>query len=83
MRKMRNIESDSVLIVSEHIILQNYWEYYIASEDTNDPNVKFAYVMGDENELGYIYMPEIVPYILTRTKNLNEVMPATNYKWID
>jgi hypothetical protein len=39
--------------------------------------------MGFENELGYVYLPEISPYIMTRTKNLNEVMPATGYEWID
>ena len=83
MRKMRNKDTGSVLTVTEHLITKNFWEYYLTNEETDDEMVKFGFVMGFENELGYVYLPEISPYIMTRTKNLNEVMPATGYEWID
>ncbi len=83
MRQMRNKSTGSVLTVTEHIITKNFWEYYLTNEETDDPMVKFGFVMGFENELGYIYIPEISPYILTRTNNLTEVMPATGYEWIN
>jgi hypothetical protein len=83
MRQMRNKSTGSVLTVTEHIITKNFWEYYLTNEETDDPMVKFGFVMGFENELGYIYIPEISPYIMTRTNNLTEVMPATGYEWIN
>ena len=83
MRKMRNQETGAILTVTEHLITKNFWEYYLTNEETDDELVKFGFVMGFENELGYVYLPEISPYIMTRTKNLNEVMPATGYEWID
>jgi hypothetical protein len=83
MRQMRNKSTGSVLTVTEHIITKNFWEYYLTNEETDDPMVKFGFVMGFENELGYIYIPEISPYVLTRTNNLTEVMPATGYEWVE
>jgi hypothetical protein len=83
MRKMKSLTSDHVLEVSEHIITKNFWEYYLTNEETDDPEVKFGYVMGFEDELGYVYLPEIKPYIMTKTKELTSIMPARGYKWID
>lgn len=83
MRKMKHKESGTVLTVSEHLMTKNFWEYYLTDEDTDDPLVKFGFVMGFENELGYIYLPEITPYIISRTKKLTDVMPADGYEWID
>jgi hypothetical protein len=83
MRQMKNNETGSILTISEHIIVRNFWEYYISTEETNDPLVKFAYVMGDYNELGYVYMPEIKDYIMTRTNDLKDIMPAEGYSWVD
>jgi hypothetical protein len=83
MRKMKSVTSGDVLEISEHIITQNFWEYYITNEETDDPNVKFGFVMGFEDELGYIYLPEIKPYVMTKTKDLESIMPARGYTWID
>jgi hypothetical protein len=83
MRKMKSVTSNDVLEINEHIILRNFWEYYIINEETNDADVKLGYVMGFENEIGYVYMPEIKPYVLTRTNDLKNVMPASGYEWID
>lgn len=74
-------KSKNTLKVVEHIILRNMWEYYVIDAPTNTDEVKLCYVMGFENELGDVYIPEIQPYIVSRTKKLNEVMPPPNYNW--
>ena len=76
------IKGDLKLEIVEHIILKNYWEYYILKDDeyaTED--IKAAVVMGDSIELGDVSLAEIKPYIKTRTSNLSEIMPAAGYKW--
>lgn len=83
MRKMQKIDSKTILEVKEHIILKNFWEYYVLESDTNTDDIKLCLVLGDENEIGDVYIPEIKPYIISKTKNLSEVMPAPNYNWID
>lgn len=67
--------------VIEHIILKNFWEYYVLKAHTNRKNVKLCFVLGDENEMGDVDMNEIAPYIISRTTNLEEVMPATGWRW--
>ena len=84
MRKMT--KGNLKLDVVEHIILQNMWEYYIlADEDGDDPDsdIKYALVMGFEDEIGAVSMSEIKPHILTRTTELSTIFPATNYQWAD
>lgn len=87
MRKMRYLgrpgEMTTTINVVEHVILKNLWEYYITDEPCDNPDVVFALVMGDETELGDVYMPEIKPYIITRTKNLNDVFPASGWQWVE
>ena len=68
----------------EHIILKNMWEYYIlADEDGDEPDseIKYALVMGFEDEIGSVSMSEIKPYIVSRITDLSDIMPATGYKW--
>lgn len=84
MRKMKRINSnDEPLEVIEHIILKNFWEYYVINNSENTDDIKLCYVLGFENEMGDVYIPEIKPYIISKTKQLNDVMPAPNYEWID
>ena len=76
------IKGDLKLEIVEHIILKNYWEYYILKDDeyaTED--IKAALVMGDATELGDVSLAEMEPYIKSRTSNLSEIMPAAGYKW--
>jgi hypothetical protein len=75
-------KGDLKLEIVEHIILKNYWEYYILKDDeyaTED--IKAAVVMGDSTEIGDVSLSEMEPYIKTRTSNLSEIMPAAGYKW--
>ena len=81
--KPRNIipnEGGDSFTVHQHIILKNFWEYYLG--ETKD-GVAFGYVMGFENEWGSVYMPEIEPYILSKTTGscLNDIMPPEGYYW--
>ena len=80
-RKGSSTESN----VLEHIILKNFWEYYILEDEyyDNADDIQFAFVMGFENEFGDISRKEIDPYIVSKTRNLNEVMPPEGFVWVN
>ena len=59
MRHMTNEHGNTIKVV-EHIILRNYWEYYIV-EAADEDGIVFALVVGDYTELGYVSMDEIMP----------------------
>ena len=84
--KPRNIihnEGGEPFTVHQHIILKNFWEYYLGETDKN--GVAFGYVMGIENEWGSVYLPEIEPYIIGRARenDLWHIMPPEGYYWED
>ena len=87
MNKTRNIlnrddeDSSEPFAVAQHIILRNYWEYYLEEADEN--GIAFGYVMGFENEWGDVSMDEIKPYIISiaRGKELDYIMPPFEYYW--
>ena len=78
MRQMRD-EHGTTVDVIEHIILGNYWEYYIL-EAADEDGIAFALVVGDYTEMGSVSMDEIAPYIVSRTANL-DIMPAPEWSW--
>lgn len=80
---MRQMKSNygSTIAVKQHIILRNGWEYYV-TELPDEDGIFFALVYGDETELGSVSLNEIKPYIIARTNNLAEVMPAPNWTWV-
>ena len=83
MRKM--VKGNLKLNVVEHIILRNMWEYFVLANEPDthaaDPDIVYALVMGFENEIGTVSLSEIKPYIISRTSNLEEIMPADGYQW--
>ena len=83
MRKMT--KGNLKLDVVEHIILRNMWEYYVLADEPDthapDPDIVYALVMGDYDEIGTVSLSEIKSHIFSRTTDLNEIMPATGYKW--
>ena len=85
MRKMigESMGEQGSINVIEHIMLKNLWEYYIIDdpEDVNPEGYATALVMGFETEVGSVYIPEIEPYIISRTTQLHDLMPAPNWKW--
>ena len=79
-------EHGTTVKVIEHIILCNYWEYYILDTNgySNDSDIRFALVVGDYTEMGSVSMDEIAPYIISRTTNLDNVMPPyLGWTWYD
>ena len=92
-RKMQELgqyngEKGQTIKVVEHIILQNLWEIYVIESENEEENAAleegelFTLTVGMATEMGYQYESEIEPYILSRTKNLHEVLPAPNWKWV-
>lgn len=69
--------------VTEHIILRNFWEYYVTDRPSPEgmPDIKEALVLGYEQELGDFSQKEISPYVIARTKLLADVMPAPGWEW--
>ena len=87
MRKMfgREMGEDGFVRVVEHIMTKNFWEFYIVetTEGVKPEGHATAVVVGDYTEFGDVYMPEIEPYIISRTTQLDEIMPAPNWRWGD
>ena len=85
MRKM--VKGNLKLKVVEHIILRNMWEYYILADEPDthapDPDIVYALVMGDHDEIGTVSLSEIRPHVLTRTTELSTIVPAAGYSWAD
>ena len=86
MRKMRgkSLGEDGICTVVEHIIIKNMWEYYILKTDLDedDDSYKTALVVGDYTEIGGVSMPEIEPYIVSRTTKLHDIQPAPGWEWV-
>ena len=82
-RNIINNEGGEPFTVHQHIILKNFWEYYLG--ETDKDGVAFGYVMGIENEWGSVYLPEIEPYIVgkARENDLWHIMPPEGYYWED
>ena len=84
--KPRNIipnEGGEPFTVHQHIILKNFWEYYLG--ETDEHGVAFGYVMGAANEWGSVDLNEIKPYIIgqARANDLWHIMPPEGYYWED
>jgi len=83
--KPRNIidEHGNSFTVHQHIILKNFWEYYLG--ETDEHGVAFGYVMGAANEWGSVDLNEIKPYIVgqARANDLWHIMPPEGYSWED
>jgi hypothetical protein len=77
---MKNNKTGVMVDIVEHIITRNFWEFYII--DGENIETPTAWVMGFEDEMGPISMKEIMPHIITRTKKLDDVMPAKHWSWV-
>lgn len=82
MRKMKNSKTGKVINIVRHGITKNFWEYYI-TDNRFDSNTVQCLVMGFETELGDVYMPEVQPYFISQSSDLEEVMPASGWEWVD
>ena len=82
MRRMRNKRTGQTIKIREHIILSNWWEYYVIDGPKVDKDILFCLVMGFETEMGDVYEPEILPYIRSRSKELELLAPAEGWEWL-
>ena len=88
MRNIIQVENDKMVHSSrfeiyQHIITQNFWEYYLEEADEN--GIAFGFVMGDFPEWGSVAVNEIKPYIISiaRGRELEDIVPPTGYHWED
>jgi len=80
------VKGNLKLNVVEHIILRNMWEYFVLADeagDEPDSDIKYALVMGFNDEIGTVSMSEIEPHIFSRTSSLAGILPASGYQWAD
>jgi hypothetical protein len=80
------IKGNLKLDVVEHIMLRNMWEYFVLADeagDEPDSDIKYALVMGFNDEIGTVSLSEIKPHVISRTSRLDEIMPASGYQWAD
>jgi hypothetical protein len=81
-RVMVEVNTGQELKIEEWIMTKNLWEYYILSDKkVKKSPIRMAYVRGIFDEIGSVDLEELEGYIMSRTKNLNEVMPAPNFRW--
>ena len=80
-----SIGEQGTINVVEHIITKNLWEFYIIDDPENvrPEGYVTALVMGHETEIGDVYLPEIEPYIISRTTQLDQVFPARGWSWVE
>lgn len=81
MRKIKN-QFGTEFEVEEHLITRNMWEYYVLRDSENTAEIKLCLVMGFETEIGSVYMPEIMPYVISKTKNLRSILPPEGCEWV-
>ena len=69
MRKMQNETGTTTIKVIKHIILKNFWEYYIVDDEEmefeKDSDIQYAYAIGHAQEFGTISFKELKPYIIS------------------
>ena len=79
MRQMT--DGDTTVDVLQHIITANMWEHYIL-EQPDEHGIVFALVVGDYTELGDVSLPEIMPYALSMTQEIDSILPAPGWSWV-
>lgn len=80
MRQMKSKTGAQINVV-EHIILKNGWEYYVTDDVFEDSIVK-CLVLGFEIELGDVDLKELKGSILSRSTDLNELLPCPGWAWV-
>lgn len=72
----------STVEVVEHVMLRNMWEYYLI-EPADDDGIAFALVCGIDVEFGSVYQSDIDQYGISRTTQLDEILPPVGWSWAD
>ena len=84
-RVMRRRDSmlEQVVTVHSVAITRNGWEYFFLDPKPNADQNMYALVMGYETEMGDVHIPEIKPYLLSFTRDLQDVMPCEGWEWVE
>ena len=78
MRTMKR--GNAKLNVVKHVILQNFFEYFITElPDAN--GIGMAYVVGDYDEYGSIAQYDIDNHAMSSTVELNDILAAPGWEW--
>jgi len=80
MRTMIDKDGNKFQVI-EHIMLRNFWEYFVLKARSNTKRIKLCLVLGVEDEMGDVDMEEISPYIFSRTSDFSGVLPASGWSW--
>lgn len=75
-------DGDFTVNVIAHIIVKNFWEYYVTDQRFND-DIIACVVYGDFVEFGDVNMREIRPYVVSLTNHLEGLAPAPGWQWIE
>lgn len=84
MKKMISADKKVELNVDKWLMLKNGWEYYL---EEGKGDVVFGLVLGASDELGYVSLEEVAPYVAYKVEgaelnNPNFVpAPAVGYFW--
>jgi hypothetical protein len=82
MRQMKNEATGTTINVVGFFMTRNFWEYYVTDNKFSEDVVR-CLVLGFETELGDVSLSEVTPHVVCGTKDLQSVMPAPGWKWVD
>lgn len=84
MRQMKVSWMSKPVNVYGWAITAHGWEYYFLDNKKSD--IRFAYVIGYESEMGDVSMSELSPFIRSITfddADLQHIAPAPDCEWVD
>lgn len=68
-------------------VTEPWWEYFIIDDPEmnfhKDDDIQYALVLGWHDEFGTVSINDLKQRAITDTKNLSEVAPAPDWRWID
>ena len=84
-RQMRRRDAAIEQVVTVHSLAmtRNGWEYYFLDPKPNADQNMLALVMGFETEMGDVHIPEIKPYLISFTRDLQDVFACEGWEWVD
>ena len=80
MREMTN--GRQAVKVHEHWITKNFWEFFFLEDLAKNKNIVLALVYGDVTEIGDVPLDEVRPFVMSKTRKLDDLMPAPGWRWL-
>lgn len=82
-RKMRRLDTGTVVNVYSFATTRNFWEYYFLDPKPDTSKNMRAIVLGFNTDMGDVHIPEIEPYLMSFTRDMSDLMPAPGWEWVD